>query len=170
MIETVDSSKIDLTAARAFIAEPKKVTLSDSVDNYKKEVRLKIFQLKSDKFYSEINPYRHANQILEIVAASLGFETESLKSKNRVRTLVEARQIYCFIAIKMSTVNITLKIAGDLIERDHATVLHGVSQTISLNDTNAQFAEKLKTCINEYKKKFQGVENIAYEYNNIPQF
>ena len=169
MIQTVDSSKIDLTAARVFISNPKTKTLEENIEKYKQELKLNVptFIVKSN--YT-ISPFKHATDILDLISVTLGLDLEQLKSKKRDRHLVEARQIYCFLVMKYSSVEITLKLAGDIINKDHATVLHGVKQTIILNETNIPFSKKLDICISQFKKQFSGAEHFIADYNNIPQY
>lgn len=62
--------------------------------------------------------------VLRIVAKKSRIPIEELLFGNRKREIVEARQIY-FKRAKEITKN-TLAIIGELVGKDHATVLHGI--------------------------------------------
>jgi chromosomal replication initiation ATPase DnaA len=170
MIQKVDSAKIDLTAARAFIAEPKATTLERKVEIYKKEIEASIPIYKASKEESYVLPLSHASKVFELVCESLDLDQERVKSKTRLRILVEARQIYSYIIMKVSTIHVTLADAGSVMNKDHATVLHGVQQAINLNETNIPFSKKLDKCMNEFTKRFSGAEYYIMDFINIPQF
>jgi chromosomal replication initiation ATPase DnaA len=170
MIQTVDSSKIDLTAARAFIAEPKATTLDQKVEIYKKEIEASTPIYKASKAETFVEPISLAIKVLELVCESLDLDQDKVKSKSRLRILVEARQIYSYIIMKVSTIHVTLSDAGSVMNKDHATVLHGVQQAINLNETNIPFSKKLDKCMGEFTKRFSGAEYYIMDFINIPQF
>ena len=51
---------------------------------------------------------------------------ETFITKSRLRKVVNARQIFCYLQKKHNSNNFTLTRIGSLIEKDHATVLHGI--------------------------------------------
>ena len=61
--------------------------------------------------------------ILSAVARYYGLTIDEVKSKNRNKVFVKARQVYCYLAY-LQTLKSTIKI-GDFIGIDHATVIHG---------------------------------------------
>lgn len=160
----VNSSNINTSQVHKMFDAPKATTLE------KKEIEASTPIYKASKAETYVEPISHARKVLELVCESLDLEQERVKSKNRVRTLVEARQIYSFIIMKVSTVQVTLADAGSVMNKDHATVLHGVQQAINLNETNIPFSKKLDKCMNEFTKRFSGAEYYIMDFINIPQF
>jgi len=95
-------------------------------------------------------------KILEIVEK----ETKTiLSSKNRRRETVYARAIYYKLA-RLNTRNSLAKIAS-LVERDHATVLHGIKvfdEQISVYEDAREYLEIYKKLV-IYIKKENGVKD-----------
>jgi chromosomal replication initiation ATPase DnaA len=149
---------------------PKATTLEQKVQTYKKEIEASTPIYKASKAETYVEPISHARKVLELVCECLDLDQDMVKSKNRVRSLVEARQIYSFIIMKVSTIQVTLSDAGVVMNKDHATVLHGVQQAINLNETNIPFSKKLDKCMNEFTKRFSGAEYYIMDFINIPQF
>lgn len=68
-----------------------------------------------------------AEDILQIVSEVTGITVEAMKTKCRKREIVEARQAYFLINIKLKDkglISTSLEYVGDIVNRDHATVLH----------------------------------------------
>lgn len=78
------------------------------------------FNLKNTPEYPE--QYIKSEQILKKVSEVSQIPIESLKSKTRIRKVVEARQAYMIIAKLLKTGS--LADIGDMVNRDHCTVLH----------------------------------------------
>lgn len=60
--------------------------------------------------------------LLTLVCSKLGVTMEDAKGSIRDAEIVRARQIYCYLAKEMGY---TYKKIGAIINRDHATVIHG---------------------------------------------
>jgi chromosomal replication initiation ATPase DnaA len=67
-----------------------------------------------------------AKIILKSILKIFTTSEEQIKSKNRHQKIVLARQFYCYF-LRNHTILSSIAI-GELIERDHATVLHSVSK------------------------------------------
>ena len=69
-------------------------------------------------------PSGELEQLLLAVSEALHIPVEALKGRSRRQDVVAARQLYCYVA-RQRTKRSFDKI-GQLVERDHATVLHHV--------------------------------------------
>ena len=118
MIAKVDSSKIDLTAAKAFIAdlfvEPTPKTLIEVVNEYKEDIK-KAAPKTVKCFHDYVHPSTHAEKVLAMVCNVLEINIDSVKTNKKETDLVEARFIYCFIVMKLSSVQVSLKQAAENI-------------------------------------------------------
>lgn len=166
----VNSANIDISKVAQLFEVPKAITLEQKVETYKKEIEKSAPVNKTVKLKPYDAPLLHARTVLELVCECLELDIEIVKSKTRKRIFIEARNIYSFIILKVSTINITLADAGIIINKDHATVLHAVTQAINLNETNIPFGKKLDKCMTEFIKRFSGAEHYIMDFNNIPQF
>ena len=64
--------------------------------------------------------------VLHIVCRLTGADPDVLKSKSRKRNYVIPRQTYCFAARSMTRA--TMQEIGDIIGRDHSTVLYSCNE------------------------------------------
>ena len=64
------------------------------------------------------------DNILKFVSDHLRISTDEMRGKARWRAIVEARQIFCYICRKL--LPLSLRQIGNVINKDHATVLHSV--------------------------------------------
>ncbi len=64
-------------------------------------------------------------EILKEVSKASDISIEAIKNPSRKREIVEARHAYCILAMQLTKKS--LKQIGDLINREHATVLHAKS-------------------------------------------
>jgi hypothetical protein len=77
----------------------------------------------------------------------------TLSSRSRMRSIVELRCIFFFIA---RTMRYNLKTLGLYLGgRDHTTVIHGITTFSNLYDTDAMFREKYYFIINQIKKDYE---------------
>ena len=89
------------------------------------------------------------DDILDAIRICEGIEEESLRSPNRYRDLVEARQIGMYLVRK--DLGMTTHYTGRLFDRDHASVSHATKQVEALYLSNREFREK-----------FDRIEHFAY--------
>lgn len=75
-----------------------------------------------------VTPY----QVLKKVSEKTGISIEDLQSKKRKREIVDARQVYCRRCCEYTRASLS-KI-GSLINRDHATVMHGRSKAYEVKE------------------------------------
>jgi hypothetical protein len=73
--------------------------------------------------------------ILNAVAEEWGVTVTQIQSKSRKREYVEARQIYCKLARKLTGAPL-LTIGETLEGRDHTTILHSVNHINDMIDTD----------------------------------
>jgi len=89
-------------------------------------------------------PIKSLVKILENVCNHLGVEYSQVIGKSRLRPLVEARQIYCYIAVK-TTGESLVQIAKIIGDRDHTTVIHSHRKAEDLLQTqNTVFIDCIK--------------------------
>lgn len=103
------------------------------------------------------------NTVLHMVCTYYGVEPNEIKGKSRKRHLVIARQTYCHLA-RVYTRS-TLKQIGSIINRDHATVIYGNSQTKILSTIEKKTAYDLQSIIQlnpEIKELFQTGNAMLY--------
>jgi len=96
--------------------------------------QLATFKLKTVVFETELtieNPHSHLNinpeKILNRVASVCNIHPEALKTKDRSRQYAEARMAYFLIGLHYRDIgvnSITLNNLGNLVNRDHCTVLY----------------------------------------------
>ena len=98
--------------------------------NYK----LELTKERDDKIKSEI-------------CKRYNLEWYRIQSKSRVRLIVDARRLYC--GILRNIFRLTFQEIGDILNKDHATILHNIKQ----HDT---FVKILKS----YKKHYEEIESI----------
>ena len=84
-----------------------------------------------DKFISNLG------SILRDVADKAKVPIEELKSKSRQRDLVEARQIYFYISKNKTSASLA-KIGAE-VNRDHATVIHGLRTFENVRDLKEKY-------------------------------
>jgi len=66
------------------------------------------------------------NKIFTIVCEYYGLHEVPVKGKSRKDFLVKARQMYCYLAYQYS--KSSYQVIGDVINRDHATVIFAITQ------------------------------------------
>jgi chromosomal replication initiator protein len=71
-----------------------------------------------------------AEEILSIVAEYFNVNVKELKSRKRGKKLCIPRHLYCLIA--KSETKLSLREIGELIQRDHATVIHAIKNVGNL--------------------------------------
>jgi chromosomal replication initiator protein len=84
-----------------------------------------------------------AEKVFAAIEIVTGYTKESLISKlsgARKRELVEARQIFCHILREHT--DMSLDSIGQLIKRDHATVLYSLKNVSNLIETDKEFRNK----------------------------
>ncbi len=97
------------------------------------------------------------------VCETLSISRNDLVSKSRHRQNVEARFICMFFMNKYIKES-TLQGIGNEMNRDHSSVLYGISQVEVLNRFNPLFKVKFQEC----EKSMQFIDP-NYDYQNIAQ-
>jgi hypothetical protein len=85
-------------------------------------------------------------EITKIVAEVFELEYLELFEKNRKQKIVEVRQAAMYVIYKKIK-NISLAKIGEFFEKGHATVIHAITATENLCDTNNAFKEKIDKAI-----------------------
>lgn len=93
------------------------------------------------------------NHILNAVAQEWNVSVKDIQSKSRKKTFVEPRQVYCKLAITLTTA--TLKGIGALIQdRDHTTVIHSIRHISDIIHTESEFMDKYTKILDRLKNEF----------------
>jgi len=106
-------------------------------------------QLKPDFIYIVVMNYFQIENFSEV------------NGKCRKRELLEARQVFMYLAWHYTTA--TLKYIGNIVFRDHATVLHSVKRISALIDVNDPIARDVKEI-----KKIIGIRESDFVRKNKP--
>ncbi len=81
--------------------------------------------------------------IVTMICGRYKISTEKIKSKNRKRELVEARQIAMYLTSKHTS--LSLKSIGEYFnKRDHTTVIHSKNTVMDLRDTDEKYRVDLQ--------------------------
>jgi chromosomal replication initiator protein len=78
-------------------------------------------------------------RILSDVSNKSGISEETLKSKTRIREVAEARQIYFKRASQIT--KLSLAAIGKFVNRDHATVIHGIKAVNNIRELRQKYSE-----------------------------
>ena len=104
-----------------------------------------LFQTISDELHikNEYYPtmYRF-NDVLKTVTSLTGITLEIMRSRTRVRGIVDVRQVAMYLVDKYT--RLTLSKTGQLFNRDHATVVHSKNR---VNDAKNGFNEELRQIV-----------------------
>ena len=85
---------------------------------------------------------RDLDSILKFVSFKFNVSSEDIKSKSRKMEFVHPRQIFCYMARKLTDKSYTD--IGYFINRDHATVMHAIKECN--NEYNYELQQKLDKC------------------------
>jgi len=91
-----------------------------------------------------------ANDIIKIVCDFYETKDYLLKTKSRIRKIVEPRNI-CFFLIREYTFLSLVQVGGLFCNRDHTTVLHGIGSINDLCKYDEILKDKLETIEDNYK-------------------
>ena len=91
---------------------------------------------------------KHAETIIEKISEYYKIQIKDIKGRSRKREFVKARFISMYL-IRNNT-SLKLKTIGDIVGRDHTTVLHSL-QTIQ-NTLSLHYDTDLKDELNEIKR------------------
>jgi hypothetical protein len=104
-------------------------------------------------------------KVKEIINEELGVNID----KNvRKRNYVEARALY-YTILKNST-NLTLSQIGNIVNKNHATVLHGIKNLQDWMDQNAYLQHAYNNVLDKIDKDFQeytGTKDIKRKYADL---
>lgn len=82
-------------------------------------------------------------KILKVVCDVLNVSLQDMKTRSRTRELVEARQL-AWMTIRI-TLRTTCVAMGDLFNRDHTSVLHGIKTMTNLIQNDPSLFDKFNT-------------------------
>lgn len=103
--------------------------------------------------------------ILNAVCSITSISEKDILSRNKLKEIVLARHLYCYISVKKS--NKTLKVIGSFIKRDHATVIHAYNKITN----ELEYYPEIVELVRKINIKLSGVDNkwLNYHliYNNI---
>jgi hypothetical protein len=104
----------------------------------------------------------HLKLLADIVSDVLELD---IRKKTRKQEYVEARYIYYKIA-RDTYFNYSLEKIGKEVRRDHATVIHGLSNVDMWIEKDRIFREKYELVLKYFKEKIDGPEYITTEMGN----
>lgn len=121
------------------------------ISELRKEVEIQV-RLEYDQKLADIlspsdknkySAYQYIDLVLSVIASSFNVTIADIKGKSRKNCLPDARHIYCFI-VKQAHDNrkiakATLELIGDVINKDHATVIHGYRKVRNIMETDKAF-------------------------------
>jgi len=82
-------------------------------------------------------------------AFNVEYDEKKLNSRTRLRNYVTIRQVSMFLFVKKH--GLTLKIAGDFFNKDHATVIHSCKTVSALYSYDKQFIKTINPLIGDIK-------------------
>ena len=88
--------------------------------------------------------------IVDVVCAEFGVQSNVLLGKSREQTVAMARQVAMYLAKKLTKRSFVE--IGNFFGRTHATVMYAIKATSDLIDTNVQLARRVKKLENMLKK------------------
>lgn len=94
--------------------------------------------------------------ILVIVSEATNTPISLMRTKWRKREIVEAKQIYCYMAFNLTT--FTWKDIGFEINTDHSNAICGKNKMIDLLFTNDKVKEKVKFVEKKFYERFSSAK------------
>lgn len=92
-------------------------------------------------------------KILEDVCDYYDVSMECIKSKDRFQNLVDARQVYCYLCRSYTVAS--LSEIGNLINRDHSTVVWGVNKIKDFIDVDKSTSRDIELIVNSDKEVYR---------------
>lgn len=86
-----------------------------------------------DEYRKQCAPVITPERIITMVCDHFNLNPEHIKTKRRVKEHVHARHVIFYFLRKHT--KMTLKTAGELFNRDHTTVIHGLENLSDIMDT-----------------------------------
>ena len=103
------------------------------------------------------NPLSKGNysldKILEDVCDYYDVKMEYVKSKDRFQNLVDARQVYCYLCRNYTVAS--LSEIGNLINRDHSTVVWSVNKINDFIDVDKSTSRDIEFIVNSDKEVYR---------------
>jgi len=96
--------------------------------------------------------YSSCHQVATKICNLYGITLEILSSKRRYRNVVLPRQIYCYMCKKYVMPRPTLKLIGNFINVNHATVIHSITTVENLMSTDTEFSLIMKSIDKKFKQ------------------
>lgn len=82
-------------------------------------------------------------EVVDLVSKKEGVSVNEMRSKSRIQSIVEARQIATYICCKMINPNYTSSKVGKYFFQNHATALHGIKQVNNLKYSDKEFQHRI---------------------------
>lgn len=89
------------------------------------------------------------------------FKTD-IDTDRRLREIVEAR--YVFFSLSRRSTGLSFKKIGDFLNRDHASVIHGINRCNTLIEVDKEFNERYLICVDKLKMAI-GKKELQSLYN-----
>jgi len=103
-----------------------------------------------------------ADFIINYICDMDGLYVHNLRGKSRSRELVMGRKYFCYFSRKYTKLH--LREIGNMINRDHATVIHAINDLTNLAVYDKEVAYKIMDFDIVFKEQ---LENTSLEASNI---
>lgn len=101
------------------------------------------------------------NEILKAVSEVTNISVQDILSKSRLKETVFARHLYCYFSCEKT--RYSLKSIGKLINRDHASVIHGNKRIIY----ELEYYPEVKHIIKRIDFKLKDIDEKWLNYHTI---
>lgn len=85
-------------------------------------------------------------EIMGLVCKSYSVTEEDLTGPSRLKPIAQARHAFCYLCVKLDPM-ITLKQVGNLVGRDHSTIINSIKKCDDLRLTDYYFAAGFNLCL-----------------------
>lgn len=83
-----------------------------------------------------------ADTVKRVIAKEFGISIDAMMSRSRVRSHSTARHVFCYIMRQYT--DMRHREIGDMIGRDHSSVIHAVKNIAGLIEVNTSVKEKVE--------------------------
>lgn len=144
------------------------VRLADAFKNAVTREAYKMLKERQSASVVRTDGNAHALEVLRLVSQVLNVRIEDIKGASKKREFAEARFIYGYLLMELSAAKITFQRAGEIINKDHSTIVRNLKEAKILSSANKPFDAKLQKCIAKFKEQYP-VTSEFMSFDNIPQ-
>lgn len=103
-----------------------------------------------DYFVTRIEAKNNIEQVMHIVCSNYNVSVDDLKSKRRISTITQPRQVAMYICRMYLNENL-VKIGNEFGGRNHTTVMHGVDKIKKEVDKSDELKNEIQKMVNQIK-------------------